>query len=347
MIAVFLNRITKAPGRSTSPARRVGKILCGASTLLLLAGCDRPAAVAVEERAAQEPAAAETRTAPARREAAPAAPIVQAHRGAGDLAPENTLPTFELGWRMGAIPEADVRLSKDGVPVAFHDDTFARLVKDAPPELRKKGVHDLTWNELSQLDVGSWKGPEYAGQRIPRIADVFALMRGRPERRLYLDIKKVPLEQLAAMAREYGVERQVIVASTRYEYIREWKRLVPESQTLLWMGGTQEKLAGRIEELKATDFADVTQLQIHVQVGDLQSDDPFKPSSGFLREVAGELRRRGILFQTLPWGKHDPVVYAKLMDLGVESFATDDPETTLKAVRAYREKATKPNEPNK
>src|SRR5512136_1330551 len=102
---------------------------------------------------------------------APNRMVIQSHRGAGDLAPENTLPTFELAWRIGTVPEADVRLSKDGVPVAFHDATFKRLVKDAPPDLRGKGVRDLTWSELSRLDVGAWKGPEFAGQRIPRISD--------------------------------------------------------------------------------------------------------------------------------------------------------------------------------
>ena len=118
--------------------------------------------------------------------------VIQSHRGAGDLAPENTLPTFELGWRIGTIPEADVRLSRDGVPVAFHDETFERLVKDAPADLRKRGVSDLTWAELSRLDVGAYKGPSFAGERIPSIADVFAAMRHRPERQLYLDIKTYP-----------------------------------------------------------------------------------------------------------------------------------------------------------
>jgi len=268
--------------------------------------------------------------------AAPNTPIIQSHRGAGDIAPENTLPTFELGWRLGTVPEADVRLSSDGVPVAFHDDTFARLVKDAPPELRTKGIHDLTCDELSRLDVGAWKGPGFAGQRIPRIADVFAAMRGRPQRWLYLDIKNVPLEQLAALAREYRVERQVIVASTKYDQVRQWKRLVPESQTLLWMGGTQKALARRIDELRTTDFADVTQLQIHVKVTDLNAAEPFTPDSAFLKSVAGELRPRGILFQTLPQGSRDPAVYHRLMDVGVQSFATDDPETTVRAVRSYR-----------
>lgn len=279
-------------------------------------------------------------------EAPPDMPIIQSHRGAGDLAPENTLPTFELAWRMGTVPEADVRLSKDGVPVAFHDANFKRLVKDAPPELRKKGTADLTWDELSHLDVGAWKGPQFAGQRIPRMADVFAAMRNRPERRLYLDIKKVPLEQLAALARQYRVQRQVIVASTRDEEIRRWKQLVPESRTLLWMGGDEATLAGRFQALRANGFAGVTQLQIHVKTGDLATDDPFTPSSTFLRSVAEELDHRGILFQVFPLDRPNPAVYARLLDLGVDSFATDDPEATVRAVRSGRERAARAHEPD-
>src|SRR3954468_7135924 len=47
--------------------------------------------------------------------------IIQSHRGAGELAEENTLAAFELGWKLGTYPEADIRTTKDGVIVAFHD----------------------------------------------------------------------------------------------------------------------------------------------------------------------------------------------------------------------------------
>ena len=263
--------------------------------------------------------------------------IIQSHRGAGNLAPENTLPTFELAWRLGTVPEADVRTTRDGVPVAFHDSNFARLVKGASADLKKKGVEDLAWQELSALDVGAWKGDEFAGQRVPRIADVFAAMRGRPDRLLYLDIKKVPLERLIAMAREHGVERQLIQASTKYDEIQAWKKLSPTSRTLLWMGGTEESLGKRLEELRAAGFACVDQLQIHVKVGDLNAADPFTPSSAFLRSVGKELAERKILFQTLPSGSNDPVAYHRLMDLGFNSFATDDPRITVGAVKAYQQ----------
>lgn len=263
-----------------------------------------------------------------------AAFIIQSHRGAGTLAPENTLPSFELAWQLGTVPEADVRTTKDGVPVAFHDNDFTRLVKGASADLKKK-VEDLTWRELSTLDVGAWKGDEFAGQRVPRIADVFAAMRGQPARLLYLDIKKVPLAQLVAMARDYGVERQLIQASTKYDEIRAWKALAPTSRTLLWMGGTEASLGKRLEELRSAGFACVDQLQIHVKVGDLKTEDPFTPSSAFLRSVGRELAERKILFQTLPSGSSDPLAYHRLMDLGVNSFATDDPKIAVEAVKGY------------
>ncbi len=271
------------------------------------------------------------------RDAAPSnTSIIQAHRGAGNLAPENTLPTFELAWRIGVVPEADVRTTSDGVIVAFHDATFERLVKNVQAELSKKSVADLTWTQAAQLDVGAYKGPAFAGQRIPRIADVFAAMQKRPERLLYLDIKDVRLEDLAEMARQHGVERQVILASTHDNLVRQWKELLPESQTLLWMGGSEARLTERLDKLRDTDFPGVTQLQVHVNVGDLAADDPFQPTSAFLRSVAETLRSRGILFQVLPRNTQDPAAYGRLMSLGVESFATDDPHVAVQAMADYR-----------
>jgi glycerophosphoryl diester phosphodiesterase len=87
--------------------------------------------------------------------------IVQGHRGVGNLAEENTVEAFELAWRMGIYPESDLRMTKDGTIVPFHDGNFARVVKDASPELKQKGVKDLTYAELAQLDVGSWRGEQY------------------------------------------------------------------------------------------------------------------------------------------------------------------------------------------
>jgi glycerophosphoryl diester phosphodiesterase len=267
--------------------------------------------------------------------------VVQAHRGAGELAEENTLEAFQLAWKLGCVPEADVRATKDGVLVPFHDANFARIVPDLEPALAKRGVEDLSYAELRKLDVGAWKGEQFAGHRVPRMRDVFETLRKDRTRRLYLDVKRANLEQLARLVRQYEVQQQVIRASTVYPLLRRWKQLVPESQTLLWMGGAEEALEKRFEKLRAEDFADLTQVQIHTHLAlpaeEIRRDtpNPFKESDAFLAARGEELRRHGILYQTLPWGGSTPEIYWKLLDLGFMSFATDHPDVTMAAVKHY------------
>jgi len=257
--------------------------------------------------------------------------VIQSHGGAGTLAPMNTAEAFDLAWSLGTVPEADVQTTQDGVIVAFHDATFARIPKDASPELKKKRVADLAWAELSALDVGE-------GRHVPALGPVFDRMKGRPERRLYLDLKNVDLKKLSDLVRSHDVESQVFVASTYYVDLRKWKALAPASGTLLWMGGTEDDLKRRFEELRKTEFADLTQIQVHVRLkpgADLAKADPFTISDAFLRDAGKELRARKILYQSLPWGAAQDKVYFRLLDLGVMSFATDHPKVTLETVRQY------------
>ncbi len=253
--------------------------------------------------------------------------VVQAHRGAGVLAPENTIAAFELGWKLHCVPEADVRTTSDGVIVAFHDNNFARVVVGVTPELAKKGVKDVTFDELQKLDVGE-------EQHVLKMSEIFAVMTGKPERRMYLDIKQVDFEQLAREVRAAKIESQVIVASTKYDEIKRWKALVPQSQTLLWVGSTSDAgLEKKLEPVRAAKYEGVTQVQIHVHLRDgLQSikrDQPnlFLESEDYLRARGDEFRQHGLLYQTLPYGKgaESPDVYWKLLDLGFMSFATDHP----------------------
>jgi glycerophosphoryl diester phosphodiesterase len=90
-------------------------------------------------------------------------PFWIAHRGAGKLAPENTLAAFRVGAAHGYRAfECDVKLSADGVPFLLHDATLDRTVA---------GQHgtagDRTWAELSRLDAGGWHSRAYAGEPLP------------------------------------------------------------------------------------------------------------------------------------------------------------------------------------
>ena len=89
-------------------------------------------------------------------------PFWIAHRGAGKLAPENTLAAFRLGAQHGyRMAECDVKLSADGVPFLLHDSTLERTTSG-------HGVAgERPWADLAQLDAGSWHSRAYAGEAIP------------------------------------------------------------------------------------------------------------------------------------------------------------------------------------
>ena len=263
---------------------------------------------------------------------------IQAHRGAGLAMPENTLESSEGAWAHGITPEADLRVTKDSQIVCFHDNDFKRVPKNADKATKKLGVEQVTLAELKKLDVGSFRGDQYAGERIPTLESVLAQMHGKPERLLYLDIKNVNLDRLAELVHQYGVERQCIFTSTHYKLLQDWKSRIAESPTLLWNGGTQEELTKKMDELRKSDFRGITYLQIHVHIGDLASDEPFEPKSDFLKSLGAELKSRGIVFQVLPWECSDQRAYEQLLALGAASFATDYPEVTLAAVQHFREK---------
>lgn len=262
--------------------------------------------------------------------------VIHSHRGAGDMVPENTTAAFEMGWKLGTVPEADMRTTTDGVIVAFHDANFKRTVKTKDAALKKKGVSDLTFAELSALDVGGWKGPQFAGLRAPKLSEVFELMRGKPERQLCLDFKYVDLKQLAGEVHRGGVSKQVVFATTDYRLLREWKTLLPDSETLLWLAGADDELKPRLAEARAVGFAGITHLQFHPRANpDKASPEPFTISRALLRSTAEEMRSHGILFMALPRDITDEKLYWQLLDLGVASFSTDYPELALKAVRDY------------
>ena len=255
---------------------------------------------------------------------------IQSHRGAGVLSPENSVEAFEIAWDLGTVPEADLRTTEDGVIVAFHDGDFRRILPDAPAELQAESIQNLTYAEVCKLDIGSWKGPEHAEQRVPRLLDIYQILTNHPQRRLYVDIKNVDLEQLARESKP--VHKQLILASTDYDVIKRWKTLAPQSSTLHWMGGSEAKLSSRIDQLRKTTFADIDQLQIHVR---FDEDGHIRPSEKFLLKLGVELRSHGILFQALPWDKNDPTAFERLLDLGVASFATDYPDVAMETVRSY------------
>jgi glycerophosphoryl diester phosphodiesterase len=100
-----------------------------------------------------------------------------AHRGAGKLAPENTLAAFRIGAAYGyRMFECDVKLSSDGVPFLLHDATLQRTTnareKIGPGNSAVGG--NYPWETLSQLDAGSWHSRAFAGETLPTLQAIAA-----------------------------------------------------------------------------------------------------------------------------------------------------------------------------
>lgn len=173
-----------------------------------------------------------------------------AHRGAGKLAPENTLAAFRLGAAHGyRMFECDVKLSADEVPFLLHDATLDRTTNAT-------GVAgDRPWDQLSRLDAGSWHSRAWAGEPLPSLE---AVARYCLANRLLLNIEIKPTpgterrtgEVVAAQAARLWREAAVPPLLTSFqpdalEGARDGAPALPRGLLLdaLWTGWIETALA--------------------------------------------------------------------------------------------------------
>ena len=112
----------------------------------------------------------------------PIRPLVIAHRGESYDAPENTLAAVNLAWERDAdAVEVDVHLTKDGKIVVIHDDNTLRTAHTYGP------VSNQTLEELRRLDVGAYKGKQWAKEKIPTLGEVLDTVPAGKQ--LFIEIK--------------------------------------------------------------------------------------------------------------------------------------------------------------
>lgn len=109
-------------------------------------------------------------------------PDAIAHRGSSGMAPENTEAAVEPAIEQGAdFVEIDAQRTSDGRLVNSHDRALERTtdVERVFPDREGYRVSDVTWDELRQLDAGSWFHDSFAGEPIVPPHRVFSLTAGR------------------------------------------------------------------------------------------------------------------------------------------------------------------------
>ena len=167
--------------------------------------------------------------------------VLIAHRGASHDAPENTIAAFKLALEQGADGfEADFYLSSDGRVIALHDrDTKRTSGKKLRPE-------NATYAELEALEVGSWKGPEWRGEKIPTMEEVLAIV--PPDKKIVIELKIGP-EIVAPMMKLIEASslspEQIIIISFNGETTAECERVAPHLKTH-WLTGYKEQDGGRL-----------------------------------------------------------------------------------------------------
>ena len=115
-------------------------------------------------------------------------PWIVAHRGARDEAPENTRTAFDRALDAGVDGiEFDVQISKDGVPVIYHDRTLYQVSR------RRRRVGDQTLEQLRQIDWGEWFASDFAGEPLLTLDEMLHRYAGRT--RLLLEIKSRKIDR--------------------------------------------------------------------------------------------------------------------------------------------------------
>jgi len=239
--------------------------------------------------------------------------LVVGHRGAMGYRPENTLPSFQHALETGAeCVEFDVHLSSDGEPVVIHDDTLDRTTSG------HGFVREHTLAELAALDAGAWFGPQFAGARIPTLAEVLEWAQ-RSAMAVDIEIKNGPyfypgIEQKVVEAvHRAGMPAQTLVSSFDHVAVKRVGELDPD--LLLGVLYAARPADGGVELARAA----------HAQVVLPQASYPRKEDVG-LAHAAG--------LAVVPWTTSDPRRIQELIQAGVDGVCSNHPDRVVSPVPA-------------
>lgn len=240
-------------------------------------------------------------------------PVAIAHRGSRQLWPENTMLAFanvvELGFRH---LETDIRITKDGVVVCFHDSTVDRTTEGTGP------VSSYTFDELQGLDAGhrhaTKTGFDFRGSdvKVPSLEEVLSTF---PDISMVVDIKEEGvIDAFASLIDRLGVQERLIVGSFSDERISIFRSrtdgTVPTSSgaalSRMWL------LASRV---KRGAGGEASALQIPPFIRGVRVVDERLLTAA---HAAG--------LQVHVWTVNDPVEMERLLDLGVDGLVTDRPD---------------------
>ena len=233
-------------------------------------------------------------------------PLILAHRGASHSAPENTMAAFRLAAEMGANGvELDVQLCKDGEAIVIHN---------AAVEATTDGsglVKDFTLAELQTLDAGRWYAAQFAGERIPTLAQVLNEL--SPRLMLNIELKGTTFlsneleAEVVRLVEDTNTVHRTIISSFNPVALWRVQRMNHNISTGLLYAPDQPRY------LRDRWFQPLAQPNALHPRWDLVDEQTITAA-----------HRQGL--EVNPWTCNEPDVMQRLIEWGVDAIITDRPD---------------------
>jgi len=233
----------------------------------------------------------------------PAQPFVIAHAACKGHAPENTLAGIRAALDLGADGiEIDVHCTADGVPILLHDVTVDRTT-DGQGEVTK-----MTLAQVKALDAGArqFEG-RFAGERVPTLAEVLDLTRGRAL--LVLEVKQLYIEQqVLRVVRDLGAVNDCVVHSFIPHVVARFRVVEPSMPAALLTNATD-----------VTDWAPLFAFALSLNAQGVSVFYPRVDAS-----VVRQAHLRKLAF--FVWTVDEVEDMRRMYDYGVDAITTDYPD---------------------
>lgn len=230
-------------------------------------------------------------------------PFYIAHRGASYDAPENTLASAKLAWEMGAdAVECDIYLTKDNQVMVIHD----KDTKRTSPNSQNLGIKESESSELRKLDMGTWKNPAFAGEKIPFLAELIQTV---PENKILVVEIKCGVEALPflkTVVDESKKQEQIVFISFGWETIVETHKMFPQNKCY-WLSSVKLGLGQKINEAANAGLSGVN---LHYSVIDT--------------EIVEKAKNKNL--EVLAWTVDNPDEAKRLVLAGVTKITTNRPQ---------------------
>jgi len=177
---------------------------------------------------------------------------IVAHRGASLDAPENTIVSIELAIEQGADAiEIDVRETREGIPILFHDTTTSRTTDDQISRI----VSNMTLEQIKELDVGSWFGSDFSGEQVPTLEEALLIIQGKARIFIELKVNTENINQTVIQLIElYDLSSDVIILSFNKQQLIQIKEINPEIETLLLLSSFYGDIDALIKDKRIDNF---------------------------------------------------------------------------------------------